>query len=74
VAFSLTAPGRASLQVYDVTGRLVRTVADENLPAGTHVRAWDGRDETGRDAGAGIYLVKLVTDKKRDAKKLARVP
>jgi flagellar hook assembly protein FlgD len=51
---------RISIEIYDLAGRLVaRPVEGEALPAGTHLRPWDGRDATGALASAGAYFVKL---------------
>ncbi len=58
--FDLPVPSRVTLSVYDVSGRLVRTlVADEQLEAGSQARAWDGRDDAGRSLPAGAYLYRL---------------
>lgn len=57
--FSLKQGAKVSVGIYDVTGRRVRTLIREDLPAGTHQRVWDGRDEHGTLVGAGIYFVKL---------------
>jgi hypothetical protein len=59
VRFSLPTPGFAKLSVVDVAGRVVRVLAEERMPAGAHVLAWDGRDATGRQAAPGCYLVHL---------------
>jgi len=72
VAFSLASPTDVSLRVYDVAGRLVRTVASESLPAGTYVRAWDGRDDNGRVTNAGLYFVKFVAGATVESRKLVR--
>jgi len=45
--------------VYDVAGRLVRIVADEERPAGRTELAWDGADGNGRPVAAGVYLVRV---------------
>ena len=47
------------LAVYDASGRLVRTLARETLPAGDHTTIWDGRDDRGSRVGAGTYFVRL---------------
>ena len=60
LSFALTAPARARLAVYDVGGRLVRSVVDEELREGDHVATWDGRDDGGALVGRGIYFVKLT--------------
>ena len=60
VAFELARSGQAQLTVHDVTGRLVRTLTGERLPAGRHRVVWDGRDDGGREAPAGVYLLRLT--------------
>ncbi len=59
LAFSLSAPASVRLAVYDVAGRRLRTLVAEPLPAGEHAARWDGRDDQGRPAGAGVYLCRL---------------
>jgi hypothetical protein len=51
----------ARLDVFDLLGRRVRTLADRRLPAGATVLTWDGRDESGRALGRGVYFARLVT-------------
>jgi flagellar hook assembly protein FlgD len=59
IAFMLDAASPSRLAVYDVQGRLVRTLVDAALPAGRHEVAWDGRDETGARVASGLYLYRL---------------
>ncbi|MBD3235435.1 MAG: hypothetical protein GF330_01880 [Candidatus Eisenbacteria bacterium] len=47
--------GGQPLRIYDAAGRLVRTLAAPAAPDGTVRVSWDGRDEQGRPAPAGIY-------------------
>ena len=51
--------GEQRLEVYDVSGRLVRTLASGWVAAGARRVPWDGRDAAGARAPAGIYLVHL---------------
>ncbi|MBK8166860.1 MAG: hypothetical protein IPK64_13035 [bacterium] len=48
-----------SLAVFDLGGRLVRTLADGSLEPGLHRRTWDGRDARGRAVAAGTYFARL---------------
>jgi hypothetical protein len=48
------------LAVYDPAGRRVATVLDGQLPAGSHVSVWDGRDDAGRPVASGTYIVRLA--------------
>jgi hypothetical protein len=60
-SFTLALPsaGRAEFSIYDATGRRVRSLIASDLAAGSHVVAWDGRDESGARVGAGIYFTRL---------------
>lgn len=60
--FALPRDGAARLAVYDLAGRLVRTLADGNLPQGANEIAWDGRDAAGRPVGTGAYVARLEAD------------
>jgi hypothetical protein len=59
IKYDLPAAGPVRLSVFDVAGRLVRTLVDESMPQGSHEAAWDGRDSTGREVGSGSYLARL---------------
>jgi len=60
IRFGLPVEGRVQLIVYDVTGRVVRTLVDAQMEAGVHSITWDGRDALGRDAASGTYIYRLV--------------
>jgi aminopeptidase N len=62
IRFDLPKAGLTKLAVYDVTGRLLRTLHDGRLAAGSHAIDWDGRDDAGKDAAAGVYLYRLLAD------------
>lgn len=60
IRFELPQDGRVSLEVYDVAGKLIRTlVAAEEVRAGAHRVVWNGRDEAGHSAAAGVYFARL---------------
>ncbi|MBD3337045.1 MAG: hypothetical protein GF355_16140, partial [Candidatus Eisenbacteria bacterium] len=40
-------------------GRRIRTLADGPVGAGTHTAVWDGRDEQGQPAAAGVYFARM---------------
>lgn len=61
IEFGLATPGAATLEIYSVTGRLVRGLAHGEHSAGRHVLGWDGNDDGGHRVAAGIYLAKLST-------------
>lgn len=64
IAISLSnsaASGPIRLEVFDLEGRLVRTIVDGTLTAGSHVQTWDGLADTGAPVQSGIYFAKLTT-------------
>jgi hypothetical protein len=63
IRFALPQSEVVTLAIYNVRGERVATLArGEALPAGYHVRWWNGRDETGRPASSGVYFCRLVTN------------
>lgn len=60
VRFELAQAGRTRVRVYDLSGRLVRTLVDEARPAGPQSVVWDGMDGQGQPAASGVYLVRLA--------------
>lgn len=70
IRFYLPQQAPVSLQIYDASGRLVRTLVDGSLPAGEYTYAWDGRHEAGRPMGAGIYLYTLRAGDEAETQKL----
>jgi subtilisin family serine protease len=61
IAFSVPRAGRVSLAVYDMAGRVVRTLVDGDLSAGPHAVTWRGRTDQGAVASSGLYFYKLRT-------------
>lgn len=59
ITFGVTRPGSVSLKIYDVSGRLVRALVNQELPAGHYEEAWDGRDDHGAQVASGVYFYRL---------------
>jgi hypothetical protein len=74
IAFSLAREGEVRLEIFDVTGRRVRTLESGRLAAGAHLARWDGRDATGGVAGAGLYFAALTTPDGRVVARFAVSP
>ena len=59
IGFSLPADQRVSLRVFNVAGRLVRTLVDGPMVSGRATVVWDGRDEQGGRLSSGVYFYRL---------------
>lgn len=62
IQFAVPKTGPVGIEIYDITGRLVRTLVSGSLPAGRHDIQWDGLDRGGREAAAGTYLYRFSCD------------
>ncbi len=69
----LAAEGRARVEVFDVSGRKVRELMNNDLAAGSHVVPWDGVDDRGLSVGSGAYFVKLSTPDGESTRKVVRL-
>jgi len=59
VRYALPRNDRVQLTVYNMLGQKVRTITDRQQPAGNYTVQWDGKNEKGRKAAAGVYLCQI---------------
>ncbi|MCI0691920.1 T9SS type A sorting domain-containing protein [candidate division KSB1 bacterium] len=59
ISYEIPQAGRVGLKVLTLLGQEVRTLVDEEKPAGSAAAQWDGRDNFGRRVGSGVYLYRL---------------
>lgn len=72
LSYALPADGEVSLELFDLQGRLVRSLASGRQPAGRHQVRWDGRDASGDAKSVGIYLARLRVNGEERQIKLVR--
>ncbi len=70
IQYGLAKPCRASLNVYDAAGRLVRTLVQEQKKAGLYRVDWNGEDSRGKAAGSGVYFYSLRAGSFADTRKM----
>ncbi len=70
IAYTLATPASVQLHLFDVHGRLVRTLMDRPQAAGRHEVTWDGRDDLGRALPSGAYLYRLTAGQVQQARML----
>jgi hypothetical protein len=73
VRFEIPSTEFVRLDVYDVSGRRLRSLWDGRLAAGSHGVSWDGRVEGGTYAPAGVYFVRLQSASGVDSRRVVRV-
>ncbi len=70
VRFETAENGHVRVTIYDVTGRLVRTLVNEDMGPGPHSRLWQGRDDAGRPVPSGAYYLRLEANGNLDHRKV----
>jgi|GEM_PF-3128721 len=60
IEYDLPAPGGwVNLSIYDVRGRLVRTLVDRSLLPGHYETLWNGKDDSGTAVSSGLYFCRM---------------
>jgi hypothetical protein len=74
IRFELAEPGPVSLEIYDVSGRRVRALAESTgLSAGRQTMRWDGRDDRGHRLASGIYLCRITAGRAAQTQRLVLI-
>lgn len=67
INFALSQKSNVALRVYDITGKLVKTLIEKETEAGYHSVSWDGTNESGKAVNSGLYLYRLDAGEYTDA-------
>jgi flagellar hook assembly protein FlgD len=61
ISYAVKDGGQTTIRVYNVAGKVVRTLLDRELAAGTSGRVvWDGTDDAGERCAAGVYFYRIL--------------
>jgi len=70
ITYDLPEDGHVTLEVFDILGRRVATLVDDDGVAGRHTVAWDGRDDRGHAVASGVYFYCLSAQGISQSKKM----
>jgi hypothetical protein len=73
IHFDLPVTSVVKLEIYNMLGQRVRELHNGLKPAGGYGVVWDGRDDSGREVGSGVYLYQLTTDRYSATRKMLLV-
>ena len=59
IRYRIEEPGRVRLEIFDVQGQKVKTLADGDVGPGVYQVEWDGTDASGKPVATGVYLARL---------------
>jgi len=63
IPFRLPVATHVRLQIVSTTGQCIRTLVDQQMPAGIHKAVWDGCDANGLPLSSGCYICVMITDR-----------
>jgi hypothetical protein len=61
IEFTIPASEHVSVNIYNLEGRLVKTLIDQEMRSGQHVVRWDGNNQIGTKVATGMYIYQLKT-------------
>ena len=70
IRYSLAMDGPVTLRVHDLTGRVVRTLANGTMRPGRYSETWRGTDDHGRVLANGVYFVRMTAGSYRATEKM----
>lgn len=73
ISYQLQSACYISLRIYDIAGRLVRTLVNENQKLGYYIVNWNGIDNVGTQLPSGIYFLRLETSNKSVTRKIVKL-
>ena len=73
IAFSIARKGPVMMQLFDIDGRLVKTLVDEEMAPGQYKVVWNGENRSGSSVASGVYFVKLRAASFESTKKMLLV-
>jgi hypothetical protein len=71
IAYAIPVAGEVTLRVYDVSGKLIRTLVDGHKGPGAHSVSWDGKDNAGRVVASGVYFYRMEAGRFVETKRMA---
>ena len=73
IQYEIRAEQRITLEIYDVAGRLVKSLERGTLPPGEHTAVWRGITDDGYKAPSGVYFARLVAGKNQQTRKITLI-
>jgi endonuclease I len=70
ISFVMPRKGSVRVAIYDVSGRLVRVLADGEYPEGENGLVWDRTDAQGRSVASGVYFCRMRSGEFEEQRKM----
>lgn len=73
ISYTVERPGPVAIEIFDVVGRSVRRLVEEDRPRGSYTATWDGTDDRGQPVASGRYFYRLRIGDSVGSKQVIRI-
>jgi len=70
ISFDLIKSESVSINIYNIKGQLIKSLANKVYDKGNHSIVWDGKDNNNINCGTGVYFYKMKTGRTTQTKKM----
>lgn len=70
IIFQISQAGNVKINIFDISGRLIKQLINEQIDAGEYSTIWDGRDNNGKKVSSGIYFYQIISGEFIQSKKM----
>jgi flagellar hook assembly protein FlgD len=74
IQFAVPRAGQVRIEIFDLLGRRIRTLADKPFEVGMHSVQWDQRDDHGNLTRPGVYMYRMIAGTFRSQRKMLLTP
>jgi len=61
IKFNTARAGNVTIDIFNIRGQKIKTIANDNFGVGLHRVVWDGADSDGRKVASGVYFYRMTT-------------
>ena len=73
ICYHLSERGDVHLSISNLLGQEIKTLVNDNQPAGSHTIRWDGTNQSGQPMPSGIYLYNLRAGNLKEIRKMSLI-
>lgn len=71
IRYGIISDSEVRLTIYNLLGQVVRTLINQQMPAGQYTARWDGRNDAGQEVSSGVYIYRLQSGSRVATRKMA---
>jgi hypothetical protein len=73
INYTISQSSQAVVSIYDLSGKLIKTLKSQYQPKGSYTITWDGCDQSGNEVSGGVYFLSIQTGKEINTIRLLKM-